>query len=119
MTEFDEDGGIGPQETVERQIMQREINRAWAELLSTPQGRALFSDIIRRCGIYDATMSTPDRVKFEEGRRYIGLELMRCYLKPVGAQVHAQMLLEEEAMAARIDAARQADQARKRGQSDE
>ena len=107
---------IGPFEQIEASNIQRALDEAWAGLLSDKGGRLLVHDIIRRTGVYDATMSSGDRAQFYEGMRYVGLELMRCYLKPASA--HAQMLLEEEERFVRLSAAREMDRNKREQEED-
>ena len=98
---------MGPQETLERGNQEQALRDEWARLLATESGRALFYSIIRKTRVFDATISEDRGAHFNEGLRYVGLDLMASYLRP--ASVHAAMVVEEEERAERIAVAREAD----------
>lgn len=97
-------------------LTQQRAREAWADFLSTPDGRLAMFDLFLRCGI-EAAIFPGENMAFLEGRRSVGLEIKNAYLMPQGASIHAQMLIEAEGRAQEIWAAIEAE--RKEDEGDE
>lgn len=91
------------QEQITETLRASEAN-AWEKLLQTEAGRWVVHTILEECGVWrqSFTPQEADATAFNEGRRSIGLQLMRDRVMVDGSDVFSKMLAEHDARIERI-----------------
>ena len=94
-----------------QELLDGELQRAWAALLAHPGGKLIIWDILEMCGIYRSTYTGNAQSNFLEGERNIGLRIMNERILPNGVQAYCDILLEADARNERLRIAAQIDDA--------
>ncbi len=69
--------------------------RAWANVLASGDGRRVVWSILTMCGIYSNTFTGRADAAFLEGRRSIGLELLRDRIHAQGPTLYPEMMMAD------------------------
>ena len=84
-------------------VVQGQIDRAWAEVLETESGRAVVWSILQGTYLFDQTHGGDSLDGFRAGQRQVGLMILRNHLMPAGLDMLCRLQTEA---AAREDRAR-------------
>lgn len=70
------------------------LNKDWANLLASREGRRIVWDILSRCGVFRSSYRGNADTNFLEGERNIGLSIINERIIPNGAQLFGEMMAE-------------------------
>lgn len=93
-----------------RALQEEETARAWANVAYTEDGRRVIWSILAMCDLYSSTFTGRADAAYLEGRRSIGLELLRDRLSAIDPAIYPQMMLADIDRQERLEIARQADE---------
>lgn len=93
-----------PEQTVEKidELLQRDIDIVWGELLRAPAGRLILWSILEKCHLFETTYTGNAASNFLEGERSVGLKILQERVFPLGMDIYTSMLLEAEAREKRL-----------------
>lgn len=77
----------------ERDAAQKKLYASFEACLSSRDGRDVIWHILAVCGIFRASIRQNENVYFNEGRRTIGLEILRT-LENIDPQIFVKMIAE-------------------------
>jgi len=87
------------QDALTRRVLdlhEREIQNAWASLLSTESGRMVAWTILDHCHVFSTTYTGNAASNFLEGERSVGLKILKGQILPNGPHLLADMMVEAD-----------------------
>lgn len=90
---------LNPQDAIEQrlaELIEREIQNAWAALLQTEAGRLIAWSILAECHVFSSTYTGNAASTFLEGERNVGLKILNGQILPNGPHLLAEMMTEAD-----------------------
>jgi hypothetical protein len=87
------------QDALTRRVLdlhEREVQNAWASLLSTESGRMVAWTILDHCHVFSTTYTGNAASNFLEGERSVGLKILKGQILPNGPHLLADMMVEAD-----------------------
>lgn len=87
------------QDALTRRVLdlhEREIQNAWASLLSTESGRMVAWTILDHCHVFSTTYTGNAASNFLEGERSVGLKILKGQILPNGPRLLSDMMVEAD-----------------------
>lgn len=53
------------------------VERAWRNMMRTDDGKCLFADLMRACGLFDSAFTGNSATFFNLGRQQVGMHVLR------------------------------------------
>ena len=78
------------------ELHEREVQNAWASLLSTESGRMVAWTILDHCHVFSTTYTGNAASNFLEGERSVGLKILKGQILPNGPHLLADMMVEAD-----------------------
>lgn len=78
------------------ELHEREVQNAWAGLLSSEAGRLIAWTILDHCHVFSTTYTGNAASNFLEGERSVGLKILKGHVLPNGPQILADMMVEAD-----------------------
>lgn len=98
------------QEKKIRVHLDEKLRDAWESLLDSHDGRMIVHDLLTRtCGIYQGTFTGSNQGIWLEGRRSVGLDILKEYVITHQGAPHGLMMAEADEREKSIMAAMEAD----------
>lgn len=82
---------------VANDLLEREIESAWASMLGTEAGRMIAWSILDKCHVFSSTYTGNAGSNFLEGERSVGLKVLKQHVLPFGSHVLSDMMEEAAA----------------------
>ena len=76
------------------ELIQRELQNAWAALLQTEQGRFIVWSILDHCHVFSSSFTGNANQAFLEGERSVGLKILKGQVLPNGNHLLSDMMDE-------------------------
>lgn len=84
------------------ELIDRELQNAWAALLQSEQGRLIAWSILDHCHVFSSSFTGNANQAFLEGERSIGLKILKGHVLPNGNHLIGDMMDEASARHGRL-----------------